>query len=452
MINPSHTKKLYTVGELTKQIKHLLEDTFPFVWVKGEISNIGNPSSGHSYFTLKDSQAVIQSVIFRQQKKQLKFDLANGLNIIGMARLSVYEPRGAYQLIFEHVEPEGIGSLQLAFEQLKERLALEGLFDARHKTELPLLPDTISIITSETGAALRDMLNVIQRRFNTMTIEIFPVQVQGDLAPGQICQALAAANRRNRSQVIILARGGGSLEDLHAFNTEKVARSVFDSRIPVITGIGHETDFTIVDFVADLRAPTPSAAAELAVPEKKILLNTANSLQYRLTDLTSRRIDLFRQTVVTLKSRLKSPKNYIEDIKFRLSELEERMQRSCRHALFVQKEQLRFVRALLEKQSPEASVSKNETEILSLKKRLGTAVSHKLADQRNRIDKAVHVLGNLNPHAVLKRGYTIAYHLPGRRVLTRSDQAGPGDQVELILAQGKLTTKVIKEHGKKEDI
>ncbi|MCP4022149.1 MAG: exodeoxyribonuclease VII large subunit, partial [Desulfobacteraceae bacterium] len=276
-------RQIYSVSILTKEIKSLLEDKYPFVWIMGEISNFACPASGHSYFSLKDENAVINCVMFRNQKLSLKFEPENGMTIVGLARLSLYEPRGSYQLIFEHMEPEGVGANQVAFEQLKRKLEQEGLFKPEHKKLIPFLPSVINVITSATGAAVKDIINISKRRFANCRLEIVPVQVQGEGAELQICQAIDMVNEHKRSDVIILARGGGSMEDLTAFNSENVARAIFNSRIPVITGIGHETDFTIADFVSDLRAPTPSAAAELALPDKSILNKQINDLQFALS-------------------------------------------------------------------------------------------------------------------------------------------------------------------------
>lgn len=267
-------KNIYTVSQLTSNIKNLLEENFPLVWVSGEVSNFSVPVSGHFYFSLKDENTQIQSVMFRGQNRILKFEPENGLKITGLGRISVYEPRGSYQLILEYMEPKGIGALQVAFEKMKDRLLKEGLFDKKHKKTLPFVPKKICIITSPTGSVLYDFLQIAHRRFPNMPVEIIPVSVQGNQAVKDIVQALDLANSstdktdRLQPDVIVIARGGGSIEDLFAFNTEEVARSIFLSSIPVVSAIGHETDFTITDFVADFRAPTPSAAAEIVVPKK----------------------------------------------------------------------------------------------------------------------------------------------------------------------------------------
>ncbi|MDD5004916.1 MAG: exodeoxyribonuclease VII large subunit [Candidatus Omnitrophica bacterium] len=264
-------KHILKVSELTKDIKLILENTFGLVWVEGEVSNLRRPSSGHIYFTLKDEFSQIRCVLFKQQSAGIKFQLKDGLQIVVFAKLSVYERDGCYQLYINSVEPKGKGSLQLAFEQLKERLTREGLFDAAHKKPLPFLPGIIGIITSPTGAVIRDMLHILEKRFENFQVLIYPAKVQGESAKAEIAQAIEYFNSQGNVDVIILARGGGSIEDLWAFNEELVARAIYNSKIPIISAIGHETDFTIADFVSDLRAPTPSRAAELVIPQKKEL-------------------------------------------------------------------------------------------------------------------------------------------------------------------------------------
>ncbi len=264
MIQPTG-KKIYSVSEITHEIKVLLEGRFPGVWVEGEISNIRKPGSGHVYFTLKDEGSQLQAVLYRSQFSRSKFDLKDGLQVIAFGDVSVYAKGGRYQITVAEIEPKGLGALQLAFEQLKQRLAKEGLFAPEKKKRIPLLPERIGIVTSPTGAAIRDILTVIERRFANVRILISPVRVQGETAAGEIAAAIDGFNSRADVDVIIVTRGGGSLEDLWAFNEEAVARAIAGSHIPVISAVGHEIDFTISDFVADLRVPTPSAAAERAI-------------------------------------------------------------------------------------------------------------------------------------------------------------------------------------------
>ena len=276
-----------TVTQLTHQIKTLLESTFPDIWVEGEISNLSIPQSGHAYFTLKDEHSQIRAVMFRSAQRFLKFTLQHGIQVICRGRISVYEPRGEYQLIIDYIEPKGVGALQLAFEQLKTRLEKEGLFDLDRKKALPILPRRIGIVTSPTGAAIRDMLRVIKRRHPKMQILIYPVPVQGAEAAPAIVEALRYFNSEGNVDVIIVGRGGGSLEDLWAFNEETVARSIHASAIPIISAVGHETDYTIADFVADLRAPTPSAAAEMVVESEAAFLENLSMMESSLRRSTT---------------------------------------------------------------------------------------------------------------------------------------------------------------------
>ena len=339
---PSNTdqRRIYTVSELTSEIKGILEKTYPFIWIYGEISNLNIPASGHFYFTVKDEHAQISAVMFRNQNRSLKFKPEDGISIAGLGRISVYEPRGTYQIIFEYIEPKGTGAIQLAFEQLKKRLADEGLFDNDHKKPLPFLPKKISILTSPTGAVVHDILNIIDRRFSNIYLEIVPVKVQGYGAEDEIISAIEMINDRCDSDVAILARGGGSLEDFHAFNSEDVARAVFASKIPIISAIGHETDFSITDFVADFRAPTPSAAAEIAIPVKK-------ELSRKITDLSevlkTRFLWYFGHLQTVLKDmsyRLVHPNRKITDLRLKTDDMLGRLNRSVKNSLL--KHQERF--------------------------------------------------------------------------------------------------------------
>lgn len=275
-------KYVYKVSELTSHIKTILEDSFPNIWIEGEVSNFKAPLSGHFYFTLKDNRSELKSVFFKSTNEKVKFDIKNGMHVICCGRIGIYEKQGVYQLYVSKMEPKGIGALQLAFEQLKERLFKEGLFDEAHKRPIPFLPGRIGIVTSSTGAAIRDILNVLERRFSNVGIVINPVKVQGDGAKEEIASAIDDFNRLKNVDVIIIGRGGGSLEDLWAFNEEIVVRAIYNSKIPVISAVGHEIDWTISDFVADLRAATPSVAAELVIPKKSELIETLDGIEKKL--------------------------------------------------------------------------------------------------------------------------------------------------------------------------
>lgn len=296
--------KIFTVSELTKSVRGLLEGHFSEVWVSGEISNFRSPGSGHYYFTLKDETAQLSCVMFRGLNAKLPFKLEDGLEVICRGRLTVYESRGQYQIVVDYCEPKGLGALQLAFEQLKKKLQAEGLFDPAHKKKLPFLPHKIGVVTSPTGAAIRDILNILGRRWPGVNILIVPVRVQGEGSAEEVAKAIGWLNVREDIDVMIVGRGGGSLEDLWAFNEEIVARAIFASRIPVISAVGHEIDFTIADFVADVRAPTPSAAAELAVPNRDDLLTSLMDIKRRLFRCPTRRFPDFLQRLDDLRARL----------------------------------------------------------------------------------------------------------------------------------------------------
>ena len=447
---PDHRiSHIYSVSHLTREIKTLLEERFSFVWITGEISNSATPASGHSYFSLKDDQAVISGVMFKNQKRNLKFTVENGMKINGLARLTLYEPRGAYQLIFEHMEPAGTGALQKAFEQLKKKLGDEGLFDAAHKQPIPFFPGTISVITSGTGAAVRDISHISLRRYPNCRLEIFPAAVQGDSAPHEIVCAIDAVNLRGTADVIILARGGGSLEDLSAFNSEPVARAIFKSRIPVITGIGHETDFTIADFVADLRAPTPSAAAELAVPEKKQLFGQLTSAQLSLTAAMNRKLIFFHQKVDDLQCRLKSPVQIMTAFGQTVASLCLRMQSALHVRIGHASDKLSWISNALVGALPDPRLSKNRLE--RQRHCLSQAMHQCMEIRRTRMSRAAATLTALNPGSVLNRGYSITRTLPGKKVILDAGKVAVQDPIETILSNGRILTRVEKViHGEND--
>ncbi|UCF56269.1 MAG: exodeoxyribonuclease VII large subunit, partial [Deltaproteobacteria bacterium] len=321
----NQTPKIYTVSALTEQIKDLLEEHFDFVWVEGEISNFRSPSSGHYYMALKDEKAQIKAVMFRPQTRYLKFTPEDGMKVIAQGRIGVYQPRGEYQIILDYLEPLGIGALALAFEQLKKKLAAEGLFDEEIKKALPFLPQRVAVITSPTGAAIRDFLKIIHRRFANIQIIIVPAKVQGDEATVELVEALDTVNRELNVDVIVLTRGGGSLEDLWAFNQEELALAIRASRIPVVSAVGHEIDITISDLVADLRAPTPSAAAELLVVEKESLIERLKEMRDRLQSDINTSLANLNQRLSLLSKGLHDPRKRIADSWLHLDELNGRL-------------------------------------------------------------------------------------------------------------------------------
>ncbi len=388
---------ILTVTQLTYQIKNLLEGTFPEVWVEGEISNLTIPQSGHAYFTLKDEHSQVRAVLFRSSHRHLKFTLQHGMQVICRGRLSLYEPRGEYQLIPDYIEPKGIGALQLAFEQLKARLEKEGLFAPDHKRSLPVLPRRIGIITSPTGAAIRDMLRVIKRRHPKMHIFIYPVPVQGVEAAPALIEALRYFNRERNVEVLIVGRGGGSLEDLWAFNEEAVARAIYASKLPVISAVGHETDYTIADFVADLRAPTPSAAAEMVVESERNFREGIRSFEIRLIRAAKQMLEHVRSTLRENMRILGDPRRGLEQYNQRVDDLV---------------------------------------------RRISLATAHGVRRDQARLGALNAGLGHLNPLAILSRGYSITRLYPAGGILKNAADAAPGTMISTKLLRGDVLSRI----------
>ncbi len=391
--------KIYTVYELTQEIKSTLEQTFPALWVEGEISNLRTPSSGHVYFTLKDENAEIRCVLWRNVAEYLPFRIEDGQHVIVLARLSVYDKQGQYQLYVEDVHPVGIGKLELAFQQLKEKLFKEGLFDEAHKKPIPQFPQRIGIVTSPTGAAIKDIIKIARRRNPAVELILRPVRVQGEGAAEEIIQAIEEFNQFKAVDVLIIGRGGGSLEDLCAFNEEKVARAIFASKIPIVSAVGHQIDFTIADFVADLRAPTPSAAAEMIVPDRKEFRQQVKSLSQRLALAQQSIVDSYRQR---LKSVLSS------------------------YGL----------------RRPADLILQNQQRLDELLRQISTAVANLLQHAKQKFSISIGRLNVLSPLAVLERGYSICYKLPERRVVKSALSLKVKDEVEVLLWKGRVHSQV----------
>lgn len=437
-MNPQLTQKVYSVSELTEKIKRLLEDNFPMIWIYGEISNIRIPASGHAYFTLKDQTAQISAVMFKGQLRNLKFKLEDGFTISGLGRISLYEPRGTYQIILEYAEPRGVGALQIAFEQLKRKLSQEGLFDQIHKKPLPFLPECISVITSPTGAVIQDILNVMQRRFPGIKIEICPVRVQGDAAPGEIVRAIELVNDRATSDVIILARGGGSLEDLAPFNSEIVARAIFSSNIPMVSAVGHETDYTIADFVADLRAPTPSAAAELVTPSRSALLARCAELQQRCVRSLIKMTAYYRGELEHLRRALVHPSKRVQELQLRVDDLSDQLNRMMRFFLRQQASCLAEIRNKLLFHNPQNRIELNKQKVDILSYKISESMNIYLNNARRRISICHTALVALSPQSILERGYSITRTVPDQAVVRSAAQVRKGQRLEVLLAHGKI--------------
>jgi exodeoxyribonuclease VII large subunit len=438
-------RAVLTVSELTARIKTQLTEGFPSVWVEGEISNLRIPGSGHAYFTLKDDSAQLRAVLFRGRHRHVRFKLEDGLQVLAWGGLDVYAARGEYQIVVELVEPKGVGALQLAFEQLKQRLAGEGLFAEARKRPLPTFPRTIGIVTSPTGAAIRDMLHVIGRRFGDLRILLCPVRVQGDEAPGEIVAALENLAGVPDLDVVIVGRGGGSIEDLWAFNDERVARAIAACPVPVISAVGHETDFTIADFVADLRAPTPSAAAELVVREKLEVLRAVTALHARLTQAMGVQMTRRRERLALVAGRrvLTEPERALRDHHRRLDDLRGRLHAGARAQHRHVGHRVSLATNALKSLHPLARISSNAAVLVQLRGRLRSAAAHRAAGARHRVAAVVGRLESLSPLAVLGRGYSLT-RTPSGAVVRRATETAPGDAIEILLHEGTLGARVIE--------
>lgn len=481
-------RRVWKVSELTQQIGDLLEGNFPDVWVEGEISNYRPAQSGHLYFTLKDSRAQIRCVCFRDQLRGIKFRPDNGLQVTLRGSISVYELRGEYQIYVSHIEPVGLGALQLAFEQLKKKLQEEGLFDASRKKPLPVLPRCIGVVTSPKGAAIRDILRVLKRRFANVHVQIYPVSVQGDGAAAEIVQAVRYFNRVKFAEVLIVARGGGSLEDLWPFNEEQVARAIADSAIPVITGVGHETDFTIADFVADLRAPTPSAAAEIvlrsrdefdrhiAEHQRRIVQRVRFILsewRHRVRDLETHRgfrqiemllrrrgqriddlagvmADVLRLKLAAGRQRLTRADAKIAsfDLRARALALRQRIGQSqgglragLERVVTRKHRGLESLRLRLARTDLRARLSRLQGRWERDSSDLAVRMDRFLVARKRRLESLAIQLQERSPYQLLERGYAIAYDAAGH-VLRSPDQVAPGDDISVRLARGQIDATV----------
>ncbi len=437
-------RDVYNVTRLNREVRAVLEGSFPLLWVEGEISNLARPSSGHIYFSLKDPSSQVRCAMFRGNRLRLRFQPANGQQVLIRARVSLYEGRGEFQLVAEHMEPSGEGALRLAFEQLKQRLAAEGLFDPARKRTLPRFPAQIGVITSPSGAAVRDVISVLGRRFPGIPLLIYPVQVQGEAAPGQIVRALELAAERADCEVLILCRGGGSLEDLVAFNGEAVARAIRACPIPVVVGVGHEIDYTIADFAADQRAATPSAAAELASPDRADWLQRFARTGVGLLQAQQGLLEARNQRSAHLTQRLQRlhPGQRLRQQEQRLDELERRLQQAVTRRRECSGESLARVRSRLLGQTPAHRLGRLGLRQHNLAQRLYRATQQGLQSQAQRLGRAAQTLDAVSPLATLNRGYSIS-RLPSGEVLRDSAQAKPGEQVETRLARGRILCKVV---------
>ncbi|MBC7372215.1 MAG: exodeoxyribonuclease VII large subunit [Bdellovibrionaceae bacterium] len=427
-----------SIEELNLSIKQLLEGQFNIVWARGEISNFKAHTSGHLYFSLKDSKSQISAVMFRGFGSRLKFKPTDGTEVIVRGRVSVYEPRGNYQILCEMMEPVGAGALQRAFEQLKEKLKKEGLFESARKRPIPTMPKHVAVVTSPTGAAIRDIINILSRRAPWLQVTVVPTVVQGGTAAEKICEALGKALRLPDVDVIIVGRGGGSIEDMWCFNDEKLARAIVASPVPIISAVGHEIDFTIADFVADLRAPTPSAAAELVARSSNELTNRLQQLKKLLGLSLQKNFKLWEQRLQILTKGLVDPQKKLQDLNLRNDDLVNRLQMAMDRQLAERRYEVQIAHERMG--SPIALVQERIKAITNLRQRLQQSFLHSLEIKKSKLYRWQSVLDSLSPLKVVDRGYSIVK--VNKKVVKASKQLKIGDLVEVTLAQGKIEARV----------
>ncbi|VAX06322.1 Exodeoxyribonuclease VII large subunit [hydrothermal vent metagenome] len=437
-------KDIYTVSRLNREARSLLEGSFPLLLLEAEISNLAKPASGHWYLSLKDKTASVRCAMFRNHNQRLRFKPENGAQVLVRARISLYEARGEFQLIIEHMEEAGDGALQRAFEELKQRLNQEGLFDQAHKQALPAMPRQIGIITSPTGAAVHDILTTLQRRFPAIPVVLYPVAVQGDNAAREISTRIQLASQRSECDVLILARGGGSLEDLRAFNDEAVARAIYHCKIPIVSGVGHEVDFSIADFVADHRAATPTAAAEQISPDQQTLLKQTQQLFSRLKLNIATKQKTGTQQLYNLKKRLRHPGHRLQEVAQQLDDLELRMQQIMKHRMLHWQHALKLQLEKLQPYQPGHYLEQQQLQLQQYTRRLQQAIEHRLQQNRQRLHHSIHNLNTVSPLSTLSRGYTITTAVDNQRIICSSDELKSGQKIKTRLSQGHLISTIEK--------
>ena len=437
-----------SVSQLNRRVKTLIEQGMARLWVEGEISNLSRPASGHIYLSLKDDSAQVSAAWFRQRQRAPAIGFKNGDRVLAYGRVSLYEARGNYQLIIEALEPAGEGVLKRRFDALKAKLAAEGLFDEDRKRVLPTLPNRIGVITSPSGAAIRDVLSVLKRRFPAVPVVIYPAAVQGDAAPGELIDALSNAVQRDECDVLILCRGGGSLEDLWAFNDEQLAREIADCPVPIISAVGHEIDFTIADFVADVRAPTPSGAAEIIVPSQSDWQRQIAGIATRIARVGQRSLEDKAQELDWLGKRLiaSSPAATLQRQRDRLREQSGRLSSSIRQQIFRRRYQLQANSSELMKLSPALSVQRSIGQLNQIRQRLATAAESKVSDASHKIAILGRALHSVSPLATLDRGYAIVRREDADAALMDTKDIKQGDDIRTRLARGEFTATVKKVH------
>ncbi|MEM9207713.1 MAG: exodeoxyribonuclease VII large subunit [Pseudomonadota bacterium] len=433
-----------TVSQLNREAKGLLESGIGRLWIEGEVSNLAKPASGHVYFRLKDSRAQVAAAWFRQRQRGPTIGLKNGDQILAYGQISLYEARGDFQLIIEQVEPAGEGILKRQYEKLRNKLADEGLFDESRKQPLPTLPMRVGVVTSPSGAAVRDILTVMARRFPSIPVVIYPSAVQGEAAAPALIDAIETANRRRECDVLIVGRGGGSLEDLWGFNDEALARCIAASELPIVSAVGHEVDFTIADFVADARAPTPSGAAEIVVPDRRTWIQRLAADFRRLSRSQQRLLESREQFLDHLQRRLvgANPARRLAEQRASLRELTGRLRARMRELSMQRRQQLATLDARLKQQSPARRLQASSSQLELLAARLKQAIGQVLSDQQHRLALSARALHSVSPLATLQRGYAIVLDAQSGKALTDASGVSAGDRIEARLAEGALHARV----------
>lgn len=441
--NISNSRDIYTVSRLNREVRTILETGFPLLWIEAELSNFARPASGHWYFSLKDEAAQVKCAMFKNRNHLVKVLPANGKQVLVRAKIGLYEPRGDYQLIIEHMEEAGDGALRRQFELLKTKLSNEGLFDATHKKEIPETVTRVGIVTSSSGAAIHDILTTLQRRFPMEKIVVYPVPVQGKGAANKIAAAINKANARQEIDVLIIARGGGSLEDLWEFNEEVVARAIYESDIPVVTGIGHEVDFTIADFVADQRAATPTASAELISPDRYQQLQKLSAIESRLTYLIQHNLQQKQQKIDWLNKRIRHPKDQLQIIKNKLYELNQRNINSIKRRLVAAHSQTNLLQAQIQQYDPSHQVRELQQKVENMSSRFQRATKQVISTRTKKLHHLIYTLDALSPLHTLKRGYAIIKD-ENNNIIRNVNEIHTNQVIKTELAKGYIFSTIIE--------
>jgi len=443
-----------SISQLNNMVKELLENNLPPLWIEGEISNFAKPGSGHMYFSLKDSNCQVRSVMFRNRNMLLDFKPENGNHVLAKVRIGFYEARGEFQLLVDRMEEVGDGQLQQQFERLKKKLATEGLFDEDLKQELPELPQRIGVITSPTGAAIRDVLSVLERRFPSIPVTVYPVPVQGNDAAPKIAKMIHTASTHDHCDVLLLVRGGGSLEDLWAFNEEIVARAIYDCEMPIVSGIGHEIDISIADFVADVRAATPSAAAELVAPDQYTYLQSYDYYSDRLQQLIGQQLQQHRQKLSWLQQRLKQlhPQMQLQQFEEKRRNLTKRLFSSCNHLIRSNKSSFWLKLSQLQQQNPSTLITQQQQRLHSSNNRLKQAIINQQKNKQHKLGTYARTLNALSPLQTLSRGYAIVSQSENNENILSSEQVNLDDILKIRFHSGSVVSRVIDKETKKKKL